>query len=54
MGTNRQESTVRSEESPTVVEMYVFMIGVVVDDNEGSVERVRWMQGCGEVPPSPV
>jgi len=29
------------------------MVGVVVVD-EGSVDRVRWMQGCGEVPPSPV
>ena len=50
MGTKRHESTARSGEMPTVEEMYVFMWRGL----EGEVERVRWMQGWGNVPPSPV
>jgi len=50
MGTNKHESTARSEDNPTVVEMYVF----TERGESGSVERVRWTHGCGEVPPSPV
>jgi hypothetical protein len=50
MGTKRHESTARSGEMPTVEEMYVFM----ERGSEGEVERVRWMQGWGNVPPSPV
>lgn len=50
IGTKRQESTALSGEMPTVVEMYDF-----IDNGEsGSVERVRWTHGWGNVPPSPV
>ncbi len=50
MGTKRHESDALSGEMPTIVEMYVF-----TDKGEPrSVERVRWIQGWGNVPPSPV
>jgi hypothetical protein len=50
IGTKRQLSTALSGDIPTWVEAYVFMVRGV----SGSVERVRWTQGWGNVPPSPV